>query len=239
MVAGGSRHMWQIGRIGGAPVTAHALWLIGVPLLGVIFALIQPVGPLDRLIVMLQPLTWALAVLLHECGHVAAARLFGAPVLGVALLPMGGATSFGRELRPGREELWISIAGPATSLALVLPAALLAVITEGTARSFGQSLMLFNAGVFFVNALPALPLDGGRAVRGLIQLRGHDHARATLFVNRLGVASGYALGGLAAVTLLLPIVQAVAVTIAVVLFATGALLVRWGRPRARLATERE
>jgi Zn-dependent protease len=181
----------------------------------------------DRLLLALHPLAWALCVMAHEAGHALTARRFGVQVRSVALMPMGGVTAFEEELRSGREELWVSIAGPATSLMLTLLFAAGGVVTSGALQASLQALALFNVAVFAVNALPALPLDGGRVARAAFWMRSRDRAHATVLVDRLGIVSGYALAGLAGGAIgLIPQAPSIAFASAGALVWTSVLLVR-------------
>jgi Zn-dependent protease len=224
----------QIGSIGHTRIGAHPAWLVGVPLFSALFALLPGQDMLGRLLLAAHPVVWALSVLAHEAGHALTAQRFGVQVRSVALMPLGGVTAFEEELRSGREELWVSGAGPGVSLALALVFAMLGLATTGELHGSMQALALFNAAVFAVNVLPALPLDGGRVARATFWLLGRDRERATLFADRLGLVSGYALGGLAgASTSLIPGGPSVALATAGVLAWTSIVLVRMSFRRMR------
>lgn len=223
-----------VGRIGSTRIGAHPVWLVGVPLFSVLFALLpgQELG--GRLLLAVQPIAWAVCVLAHEAGHAITARRFGVGVRGVALMPLGGVTAFEEELRSGREELWVSGAGPGVSLLLALLFAAPSLATAGALHGSLEALALFNAAVFVVNALPALPLDGGRVARASFWLLGRDRERATRIADRLGLVSGYALGGLAgASTSLIPGSPSIALATAGVLVWTSIVLVRLSFRRMR------
>lgn len=217
-----------IARIGATVIRIHPVWLAGVPLLGCLLMLAPHQGPLERAALALQPLAWALCILAHEAGHAVVARALGAGVRGVGLMPVGGVTEFAGDLRPGREELLVSAAGPTASAGLAGAALLASAWAHGPVRDAGHALALFNAAVFAVNALPALPLDGGRALRALLfGLHGGDQARATALVGRLSIVSGYALGGLAGAALRLRVeAPLIAVGLCGSLLWTGWVLVR-------------
>jgi hypothetical protein len=83
---------------------------------------------------------------------------------------LGGYTEMEREApRPG-VELFVSLAGPVVSLVLGLLAAGAAVVlpSGGVAETFAFQLALSNIVVAVFNALPGLPLDGGRALQALV-----------------------------------------------------------------------
>jgi Zn-dependent protease len=219
-----SSRVVRIGRIARITVEVHALWLAVLPLMAGLLALRPQPDMAARLAMASLPLVGALCVLLHEAGHALAGLALGLPVRRVALLPAGGATQFARQPRAGREELLTSIAGPAVSLLIVALAAG-AGLAAGAVREAAWSLALFNVAVFVANALPALPLDGGRAMRAFLCLRGGDHARAAALVGRIGATCGYALGVLAgAAAAAAPGGRFLAVTITAALGWTGWVL---------------
>jgi Zn-dependent protease len=111
-----------------------------------------------------------ISVLLHELGHAITSRHSGIGVRGITLEMLGGYTEMEREApRPG-VELYVSMAGPVVSLALGLLAAGAALLLPagGIAATFAFQLALSNVVVAVFNALPGLPLDGGRALQALV-----------------------------------------------------------------------
>jgi len=111
-----------------------------------------------------------ISVLLHELGHAITSRRSGIGVRGITLEMLGGYTEMEREApRPG-VELFVSLAGPVVSLVLGLLAAAAAALLPpgGIAETFAFQLALSNIVVAVFNALPGLPLDGGRALQAIV-----------------------------------------------------------------------
>jgi Zn-dependent protease len=110
------------------------------------------------------------SVLLHELGHAVSARWFGIPARGITLDALGGATELERDAPKPSVELAVSLAGPLTSLALAVVCAMLGMILPPytLARDLVMLLALANLVVAVFNALPGLPLDGGRALSALV-----------------------------------------------------------------------
>lgn len=108
-------------------------------------------------------LPWGLlACVVHELGHVAAARCCGGRVERLSLTAVGAELSFSYRvpLTYGRDSL-VALAGPGANL-------LLGGLFYWQGRHLPAVLSL-GLGVF--NLLPILPLDGGRVLYGLLAER--------------------------------------------------------------------
>lgn len=170
----------KIGTLFGVPIRVHPL----LPLMAVLAISLGQGAQAGML---------ALMLVVHEASHVAAARLLGVRVSELELMPFGGAARMEAlwTLRPG-QIIGVSLAGPMSNLVmLVLSAAL------GEWNALGgywvYLLMRCNLMLMGFNMLPALPLDGGRVLCGLLSLR-IPQERA---VN-IGVRMGQALAALLA-----------------------------------------
>ena len=107
-------------------------------------------------------------VLLHEGCHALAARAFGFSTREIELLPFGGVARIDGlfELNPNAE-IGIAAAGPACNLILLMAA--LAVDRVLPIPAVHKQLFIdANLGLAALNLLPALPLDGGRILRGVL-----------------------------------------------------------------------
>lgn len=109
-------------------------------------------------------------VLIHELGHMTAAKGFGWRVREVQLLPFGGVVVMD-ELGsvPAWQEIIVALAGPLQNVWMILIAYLLQLtgaITEDWSHYFIQA----NALIALFNLLPILPLDGGKILQSLMSL---------------------------------------------------------------------
>ena len=110
-----------------------------------------------------------LSILLHELGHVAAGRMFGADGR-ILLYSFGGLAIGSSSLRQRWQRIVVYLAGPAVQLLLAGAVYVLAFyvlpgrIPRGQARNVVMLLfMLLEINVFWgvFNLLPITPLDGG------------------------------------------------------------------------------
>ena len=108
------------------------------------------------------------ALLLHECGHLAAARLCGTGIAEVEITPLGGVITFENpEALGGGKRFLLACFGPIFSLCGCLLAP--ALFSSGVASfSFACSFAKANLLLLLFNLLPVLPLDGGRMLEAVL-----------------------------------------------------------------------
>ena len=172
----------RVGEMGGVPIRLNPLAL---PML----ALALFWGSGRELAILMA------SVMLHEVGHIAAARLLRVRVVELELMPVGGAARLENvwQLRPG-QLVGVALAGPAVNFLIVLCCA--ACPAGRHAPLVAQTIRL-NLSVMLFNLLPALPMDGGRIVCGLLARRLPAVAAARAGV-RLGIGAACLFLGLAA-----------------------------------------
>ncbi len=144
-----------------------------------------------------------LSVLLHEFGHIFAARHYGIGTPDVLLTPIGGVARIANLPDRPREELVIALAGPAVTLVIVLLTGVAVGLRSGFVlpQEFGnlpllESLCWTNLILLVFNLIPAFPMDGGRVLRALLASR-LGLVRGTRIAARVGqvVAVGFAILG--------------------------------------------
>jgi Zn-dependent protease/CBS domain-containing protein len=185
----------QVGRILGVPIVIQPLWFVIVIVIAVSFGpeVQRQVPSLSSTGAYAVSLVFVLllygSVLVHEISHVAVAKAFGMEVRRIVLQMLGGVSEVVEEHpgKPGREGL-VAAVGPITSFILGLVG--LAVernLDQGTvAWAIAYEFWIANLFVAAFNALPGLPLDGGRVLRSLLWHITHDKARGTLAAGWVG-----------------------------------------------------
>lgn len=193
----------KVVTITGVPIRLH--WSL---VLLVVFA----IGP-GMTTTLLAEAAWIVAifacVLLHELGHSILARHRGLKVRDIVLMPFGGFSEIIGMASSPSDEAAIALAGPLTNGAIAaLLATVAATIGLGLwpptlfARAWLVRIVWANVALTGLNLLPALPLDGGRALRGLL-------GRSRRRTDATAIAAG------------------VSTTIAVLMIVTGLLMDLW------------
>lgn len=191
---------FSIGRIGGTVLRVHVTFFL---LLAWIWFMHYQIGGVRA---AWEGVVFILAVfvcvVLHEFGHIAAARRYGIATPDITLLPIGGLARLERMPEEPRQELIIAIAGPLVNVAIAV--VILAVL--GGAGGLEQMMQVENpradflvrlAGVniFLVlfNLIPAFPMDGGRVLRALLATR-LTWPRATQLAANIGQGLAFVFG---------------------------------------------
>jgi Zn-dependent protease len=161
-------------------------------------------GPHEALAGVLFILVLFACVVLHEFGHIWAARRYGIRTPDVTLLPIGGVAALERMPEKPSQEIAVALAGPAVNLviALVLIAALglrfdaSQMSLEALRSTFLAQVAIANVVLLVFNLIPAFPMDGGRVLRALLAMR-LGYTRATKVAAGIGqvLAVGFAFLG--------------------------------------------
>ena len=185
---GSERSSIRLARIGGIDIRMHWTFLVLV----ILVAWMNISSGVSAVAVGLLWITVVFgSVLVHEYAHCIVARRRGAVVEDILLLPIGGLSQLRKMPERPADEFAIAIVGPLTSLALAAllwPAAWPSAPTCGPPTLFGGSwfarLAWLNVLLGGFNLLPALPMDGGRVLRALLERR-HDRITATRQAARI------------------------------------------------------
>lgn len=116
----------------------------------------------------LETLTLFAIVLIHELGHIAAAKAYGWRIRHIKLLPFGGVAEVEEHGSvPSGEELVVALAGPLQHVWMI-------VLAWGMKAAglfdpaWWDYFINANLTIGFFNLLPILPLDGGKVLQCLI-----------------------------------------------------------------------
>ena len=188
-----------IGRFGGTAVKIHITFILF--LAWIAFSAWSRGGPAAALDSTVFIVLLFACVVLHEFGHIAAARRYGIGTPEVTLLPIGGVASLQRLPSDPSQELVVALAGPAVNLAigLVLIAVVGSVRPDELTQIDNPNLSLIGrlaiANIFLAvfNLIPAFPMDGGRVLHALVAMR-VGGPRATEIAARIGQALAFGLG---------------------------------------------
>ncbi|MGA9523594.1 MAG: site-2 protease family protein [Myxococcaceae bacterium] len=191
----------QIVKIRGIPIRIHVSFLLILPLFALLFG--QAFGaaaqaadiPSDRLIG--APWLWGLglaialftSVLIHELAHALYAIRTGGTVRDITLLMIGGVSRIEQPPKRSRDEAWMALVGPLSSL-LIGGVSLVAAVLLKDARSYNLYFAFFYLGQLNLflgvfNLLPAFPMDGGRIVRAVL-IKRLGKAQATRVAGNIG-----------------------------------------------------
>jgi len=132
------------------------------------------------------------AIVLHEIGHVLQARHEGMQVSEITLWIGGGVSRFKSAYTSGGPEVRVAFAGPLVSLLLGGLAVLVARAPfSEPVRAVAAWLGYINVSLGVFNLFPALPLDGGRVLHGLLWRIKGDEAEASRIAVDVGRGFGY------------------------------------------------
>ncbi len=185
-----SRWSFGIGRLFGIPLRVH------VALVLVLLALVL-LAPSDIVIVrtLLVSVIVLVSLIAHELAHALVARRYGIETKEILLHPLGGAAVLSERPPNPTAELWIAGAAPLTNIGIAAIAFGLGVLTEAP-LFFDLAWPNLLLGV--TNMVPAFPLDGGRVLRAMLEMR-MGPVRATRWAARIGriIATAAVVSGLA------------------------------------------
>ncbi|HET6882742.1 MAG TPA: site-2 protease family protein [Pirellulales bacterium] len=192
---------WNIslGRWGGVQLRLHVFFV----LFALVALLLVPSGANQKLFWETTAVLgiFLVSVLLHEIGHTLAAWRVGGSVDQIVLWPLGGLTQVNLSHDPQSEWI-IAITGPLVNVGICLLTTLVLVAERFnpvdllnpllppvepaglTWLNACQWLLWINWLLFLVNCLPALPFDGGRALRALLWMH-HDFRQGVVLAARV------------------------------------------------------
>jgi Zn-dependent protease len=176
----------KVGSIAGSDVLVSGSWFLVAGLIALITAPAiedaEPgLGGFKYVAGLMLAVLLYLSVLAHEASHAYVARRYGLPVSHITLQFFGGMTHIDGEPESPRQEFWVSVVGPLSSLGVALVAFLAHLaVPDGLVGLAFSGLAWTNLFVGFVNLVPGLPLDGGRILKALVWGASGDTHRGTI-----------------------------------------------------------
>jgi Zn-dependent protease len=181
-----------VGSVAGSDVLVSGSWFLIAGLIAVITApaieQAEPgLGGLKYVGGLALAVLLYLSVLAHEASHAYVARFYHLPVSHITLQFFGGMTAIEGEPDSPRQEFWVSVVGPLSSLAVALVSFLAYLVAPGGLIGLALSgLAWTNLFVGIVNLVPGLPLDGGRILKAVVWGASGDTHRGTIAAAWVG-----------------------------------------------------
>jgi Zn-dependent protease/CBS domain-containing protein len=190
----------KIGTFGGTEVRIHVTFAL--LLAWIWFTHYQVGGTAAAWQGVLYILAVFFCVVLHEFGHVIAARRYGIRTPDITLLPIGGLARLERMPEEPWQEFVIAIAGPLVNVAIAVIIFVALGYTVGLNEisqidnpraDFFARLAGVNVFLVLFNLIPAFPMDGGRVLRAVIAIW-QPWSRATQIAATIGQGFAFVLG---------------------------------------------
>lgn len=183
---------FRIATIAGTEVRIHATFFLLL-----LFVAMQSMGAghgirgaVDGVVLVVAMFA---CVLLHEFGHVTAAKIYGIKTPDITLLPIGGVARLERMPKTPAHELVVAICGPLVNVAIAAVIAFFLGASAtfnpdfkfGNGSQFWAQLMQWNMLMVVFNMIPAFPMDGGRVLRAVLAML-MDYGKATRLAATIG-----------------------------------------------------
>jgi len=197
-----AENAFQILRVAGLPIRVHASWFVILVLVtwslatGWYPTMLPDAGQLRWwLLGAVGALGLFTSILLHEMAHAFVGRRLGVRTRAITLFLFGGVAELEDEPHRPSVELWVALAGPLATVAII---GILSVARWAWTGASGgalfaaviDQLFLVNVSLLVFNLVPAFPLDGGRVLRAILWRRRSDLRWATRVASGLGSGFG-------------------------------------------------
>ena len=113
---------------------------------------------------------YIITCVLHEFGHALMGKMLGYKLNIISLMPYGASLSGNNVPFKAKDEVLIAVAGPVVNLLLILLLISLWWFFP-TCYGYTQEFFLSNVSTIFFNLMPVYPLDGGRVLVGILNIK--------------------------------------------------------------------
>lgn len=188
----------NLGKYYGTEVQIH--WTFFLLIAWIVFSEVLSGATIDRILFNLQfILAILICVLFHELGHMLVSKKFGITTKKMVLLPIGGISTVEKTTKSPKEEVLITLAGPMVNIVIALILFFVIPVREFISLNLGEYftalndfsiktflffLFIVNVALAVFNMIPAFPLDGGRILRALLNVK-FTRAKATFLATRI------------------------------------------------------
>lgn len=149
-------------------------------------------GVLAYLGILQQFLLIFVVFVLHESSHIIIARMSGLTVRSIRITPFGGIAQIESfYYTDEKTEFAVAIAGPLMNLTLAVVFSFLTNYIDFQ-DGWVETFIYVNVMLAGINLIPALPLDGGRALRAIMKKIVNEKQANTIMIN-LSIIVGSAL----------------------------------------------
>jgi Zn-dependent protease/CBS domain-containing protein len=190
-----------LGSFHGIPIRLHYSWFIVFALVTWMlaanyFPIIYPHWSITTnvILALATSVLFFCSVLAHELAHSLVAQAAGIPMHSITLFIFGGVAQMTQEPEQPSVEFRMSLAGPATSLALGVSFGAIWIAAAGISEhitAVALWLSRINIVLAVFNLIPGFPLDGGRVLRAIIWWRTGNLQSATRTASSIGKGVGY------------------------------------------------
>lgn len=101
---------------------------------------------------------------IHELGHIFTGLIFNMKIEKLEIMPFGFSVSFEYNGTNNFKNIFVAAGGPLVTLAIIL-------IFFNIEISLKQEIIYSNILILIYNLMPIYPLDGGRIIKGILQIK--------------------------------------------------------------------
>ena len=101
---------------------------------------------------------------IHELGQIFVGLIFNMKIVILEIIPFGLSISFEDSVTENFKKIFVAAAGPLVTLALIL-------IFFNIEIKLKQEIIYSNILILIYNLMPIYPLDGGRIIKGILQIK--------------------------------------------------------------------